>query len=318
MRVAVTGSAGCLARALLPRLLAEPRVTAVLGLDLRPARLRHARYAEHRVDLRRPGLETLLAGCDAVVHLAALVLPRPGRRPSRAERREHTLALGLNVYEAARRAGVARFVHASSAAVYGAWPDNPARLTEDAPLRPNPGFAYAEDKAALDIALREAAARGGPALVNLRLHAIVGPRAQPLLRALLRQPFHPRLPDPQPLLQCLWEDDAAGAVVRALFHGPPGTYNISAQPPLAFRDLHRRLHRRSRAVPARAWFGVHRAVARLWPAAGEPAALAALAAPLVLDTTRAESLLGWRPVYDTAGCVEALGRALHHDRRKHG
>src|SRR5437588_7007660 len=40
-----------------------------------------------------------------------------------------------------------RLVYTSSAMVYGAWPNNPVPLTEDAPMRPNPGFAYATAKA---------------------------------------------------------------------------------------------------------------------------------------------------------------------------
>src|SRR4051794_14153036 len=38
-------------------------------------------------------------------------------------------------------------VYVSSAMVYGAWPNNPVPLTEDAPMRPNPGFGYATAKA---------------------------------------------------------------------------------------------------------------------------------------------------------------------------
>ena len=38
----------------------------------------------------------------------------------------------------------------SSATVYGAWANNPVPLTEDAPLRPNPEFAYAVHKAQVE------------------------------------------------------------------------------------------------------------------------------------------------------------------------
>ena len=44
------------------------------------------------------------------------------------------------VLDAAAAAGVRKIVRPSSAAVYGAWANNPVPLTEDAPLRPNPGF----------------------------------------------------------------------------------------------------------------------------------------------------------------------------------
>ena len=37
-----------------------------------------------------------------------------------------------------------------AATVYGAWPTNPVPLTEDAPLRPNPGFAFAVQKAEIE------------------------------------------------------------------------------------------------------------------------------------------------------------------------
>ena len=37
-----------------------------------------------------------------------------------------------------------------SATVYGAWPTNPVPLTEDAPLRPDPGLAYAVQKAEVE------------------------------------------------------------------------------------------------------------------------------------------------------------------------
>src|SRR5207237_463839 len=40
-------------------------------------------------------------------------------------------------------ADVTTAVCVSSAMVYGAWPDNPVPLTEDAPVRPNPGFDVA-------------------------------------------------------------------------------------------------------------------------------------------------------------------------------
>jgi len=48
-----------------------------------------------------------------------------------------------DVLKQACHGGVRTLVHISSAVVYGAWPDNPIPLPEDAPLRPNTGFAFA-------------------------------------------------------------------------------------------------------------------------------------------------------------------------------
>jgi nucleoside-diphosphate-sugar epimerase len=51
---------------------------------------------------------------------------------------------------AARRAGVDQLVVLSSALVYGAWPDNPVPITEQAVLRPDPALELAGAKAELE------------------------------------------------------------------------------------------------------------------------------------------------------------------------
>lgn len=84
------------------------------------------------VDAAAPvhALKAALAGVDGLV-IGAAAAPA------------HVRAL----LEAAGDAGVGQVVLVSSAVVYGAWPDNPVPLSEDAPLRPNPGFAFAAERA---------------------------------------------------------------------------------------------------------------------------------------------------------------------------
>jgi UDP-glucose 4-epimerase len=76
-------------------------------------------------------------GCDAVLHLAALVsVPQSMRQPV------DTLAINAagtaNVLEAARQAGMRRFVLASTCAVYG---DLPGRKDEGSPVLPLSPYA---------------------------------------------------------------------------------------------------------------------------------------------------------------------------------
>ena len=79
------------------------------------------------------------------------------------------------VLEAAGAAGLGKVVLVSSAAVYGAWPNNPVPLTEDAPLRPNPGFPLGVHKAELERLLAEwALAR--PAVRSMRTISRAEPR----------------------------------------------------------------------------------------------------------------------------------------------
>ena len=62
------------------------------------------------------GIDEPHQGVDAVVHLAAV--PAPGRIPDSATF-HHNMVTTYNVFQAARRAGVKRIVHASSETVLG-------------------------------------------------------------------------------------------------------------------------------------------------------------------------------------------------------
>lgn len=313
MRVLVTGSASHLARVVLPRLCAREDVTAVTGIDLRASDFRHPRYNEQRLDIRDPALASHLTGIDAVIHLAFVVMPGAlGRaRHDRALIRDINLHGSANVFSLARKTGVRHCVHLSSAVVYGAWPDNPPLLDEQCPRRAMPGFSYAEDKVALEDWLDTFEAQNNtPTVVRLRPHVILGPHAQPMLHFLLRQPFYPRLPDPQPLTQCVWEDDVTEAVLLALDHRQAGSFNLAADPALSFRDMQRLRHRLTLSLPFALARGLHRTLWRFTGIAGEPAWFDGMRHSLAVDSRRARQTLGWRPRHDTAACLRALDRNL--------
>ena len=93
------------------------------------------------------------------------------------------------VLDAAAAVGVRKVIRVSSAAVYGAWPNNPVPLTEDAPLRPNPGFSPAVQAAEVERLLGEwrdehpavtvTTLRTAPVLGARRRAAAVAPAARP-------------------------------------------------------------------------------------------------------------------------------------------
>ena len=101
MRVFVTGSSAHLAQALLPKLCANPDVERVTGIDRLPPRFRHPKFTASRLDIRDSRLATLLAGHDALVHLAFVVL-----RGRMAEREMFDINVNGShkVFHAARRA----------------------------------------------------------------------------------------------------------------------------------------------------------------------------------------------------------------------
>ena len=281
MKVFVTGAASHLAAALLPRLLAAPGIEAVSGLDLRPSGHAHPRYREILADLCTADWTALLAGYDALVHLAYVVMR--GHTPL-ARMAAVNVAASQRLFDAA--AGLPRVVHLSSASVYG----NGERLSESAPLSPLPGFHYAQHKAQLDTWLE---ARH-PGVVRLRPHVILGPHAQPFLRRMAHTRFYPALGHPLPHYQCVHEDDVALAILTALQGPAAGPYNLAHPASFTLRELAARGGHRPIGLPLATIKALHYGAWLLSASGGEPGWLRGLAGPLTLDCSRAERELGWR------------------------
>jgi len=170
--IVVTGASGFIGSALVTRLAAAGlRVT---GIDRRPpaaARPAPRHVVADLADPLAPAVRDLLAGADAVVHLAGRAGVRD-RRPGveLARHRDNVLAT-RRVLAAATGPVLA----ASSSSVYGGARDGRACREDDA-LRPAGG--YASSKAAAENAC--AAARdGGAAVCVLRPFTVVGPGQRP-------------------------------------------------------------------------------------------------------------------------------------------
>jgi predicted dehydrogenase/nucleoside-diphosphate-sugar epimerase len=114
----------------------------------------------------RSDLERALEGCESVVHAGIGTSWRP------SERRTTNVQGTKNLVDAALRAGVKRFVHISTIALYG---DRvTGTITEDTPPQPKKGWDYAESKLAAEQVVLEAAAKGLPAVI-LRVAVVYGP-----------------------------------------------------------------------------------------------------------------------------------------------
>ncbi|MEW6313765.1 MAG: NAD-dependent epimerase/dehydratase family protein [Pseudomonadota bacterium] len=296
MKVFVSGSSSHLARALLPRLCAHPAVTGITGLDLMPPVYAHAKFRALQGDLRSTPLVQLLAGHNALIHLAWVVLRG---RTSVANMHAVNIEASLALFRAAHAAGVTRFIHLSSAAVYGAG----MQLTETAPLAPEGDFLYAQHKAELERLL----AAEFPERVVLRPHIILGPHAQPLLLTLARQPFYPALPDPQPLLQCVHEDDVSQAILLCLEQRRSGTYNLASTDSFSFREVVRK-NKIHCALPLPLIEVLTMLAWRLTGWGGEPGWVTAMDKTLTLDCSKARRELGWQPRYSAR---ETLNRLFH-------
>lgn len=310
MHIVITGSAGRLARVLIPRLLANPAIGRISGIDQRAHDFKHPKFTGYVADIRQSTVMKTLQGADALLHMAFVLMGgHLGRgRHQRALIRDINVNASIQLFEAAVAADVQRLLFVSSAAAYGAWPNNPEAIVETQALRAMPGFAYAQDKVAVEHWLDGLESRHPEQrVIRLRPHAILGLHAHPLLRMVLRQPFYPALADPLPLTQCVWEEDVAQAIETALLSAQAaGAYNLAAQPAMSLHAMLAHRHRWTLPFPLGLAQRLHRLAWSVTAMAGEPGWVQGMRHHLALDTDKAQRELHWRPHYDTLACLDAL------------
>jgi nucleoside-diphosphate-sugar epimerase len=219
--VVVTGAAGQLGQRVCALAVADPAVSHVIALDRRPMKRLPEGVERHQVDLATADLKPLFEGASVIVHLAQADGPARGDAISRPTGEG---ALARRVLDAASAVGADHVVLLSSATAYGAWANNPVPLTEDAPLRPNPGVAMASEKAEAERASAEwRDDHPGATVAILRPTVSVTAGANGwLARALARSSALP-VTDEEPPAQFLDIADLASAVDlarRARLDGP--------------------------------------------------------------------------------------------------
>jgi nucleoside-diphosphate-sugar epimerase len=165
--------------------------------------------------------KALLEGATALVYVATTEPAEPAQSTGDVERVRRVL-------DAAGDAGVAHIVLLSDATAYGAWDNNAVPLTEDAPLRPNPGFAFAAERAEIErLAAEWRDDHPGTTATLLRPVPAMA-RHQPswLVRALRLGSAMPAGEEEAPA-QFLHLDDLARAVDQARRQQLDGPYNVA-------------------------------------------------------------------------------------------
>jgi UDP-glucose 4-epimerase len=142
MKILMTGSSGKVGR-VVAAALAQSHT--IVGIDRN-----HGPHTEHPGDIRTCNWAPLLAGCDAVVHFAALHAPHRESH-SEAEFVATNVEATARLLDAAKVAGVRRFVLASTTSVYGRAMKGKASATwVTEALWPEPEDIYDETKLAAE------------------------------------------------------------------------------------------------------------------------------------------------------------------------
>ena len=175
----VTGGAGFIGSHLCRRLLASGCAVRVLD-DLSSGRRENLAALDGEVDLVEGDLRdealvsAALAGVDYVLHHAAVASVQTSIERPRFEQEVNAVGT-LQLFEAARRAGVRRVVFAASAASYGKDPTAPKREE----MLPAPESPYAISKIAGEYYARVYSSLYGLEVVCLRYFNVFGPRQDP-------------------------------------------------------------------------------------------------------------------------------------------
>jgi UDP-glucose 4-epimerase len=234
-RILVTGGAGMVGRALAEAL------PDVIATDLARGSLpENMRFRPMNVTGTDPDTVIGEERPEVVVHLASIVTPPPDM--TREQAYSVDVSGTRNVLGACIRHGVRRIVVTSSGAAYGYHPDNPVPLTEDAPCRGNPQFAYSDHKRRVEEMLAEARDTH-PALeqVVLRVGTVLGAGTENQITALFHRPRLLAVRGSDSPFVFIWTRDLARIVARAATDGPPGIYNVAGDGWLTVDDLARKL-----------------------------------------------------------------------------
>ena len=141
MKVLVTGGAGYIGSVLVRQLLNKGYKVRVLdslkfGGEALYDVMMHPDFEFFNGDIRDTvAVENALVGIDAIAHLAAIV-GDPACKKFSEEANETNWTGSVALFEAAERAGVKRFVFASTCSNYGKMSDPNSFVTEESELRP--------------------------------------------------------------------------------------------------------------------------------------------------------------------------------------
>ena len=306
--VAVTGAARGVGQALAARLADSPLVGRVVAIDDHRGDV--AGVTWRVADVRDPALAARLAGVDVVVHadMSTSVDQDPRERRARNVRGAQT------VLTAAAAERIARVVLVTSAMVYGARPDNPVPLPEDAPLLADADGSMAGDLLEVEeLARRSRRANPGTSVTVVRPAALVGDAVDTLLTRHFEAPRLLAVRGCEPRWQFCHVDDLVAALELAAAGTVTGDFAVGCDGSLSQDEVESLSGMKSIELPARLTFGTAQRLHRLGATPAPAAELRYVVYPWVVDCAALRAA-GWQPSVSNAEALSVLlaARAGHH------
>ncbi|MDR8407592.1 NAD-dependent epimerase/dehydratase family protein [Nonomuraea sp. 3-1Str] len=311
--VLVTGVSRHIGARVASVLAADPDISRVIGVDTVPppsltrdGGISLGRTEFVRVDLRSPDIAQVIAAADidTVVHMS--LVSAPSRTTGRALMKEHNVIGAMQLLGACQRsATVRRVVVRSTTAVYGSSPRDPAVFTEDLEPHDGPVHGYAKDAAEVEGYVRGFARRRPDITVSLlRFANFMGPGVDSPLTRYFTQPVLPTVFGFDPRLQFVHEDDAVEVLRRMATEDHPGTFNVAGAGVLLLSQCARRAGRASMPLLAPAFRMLGDAARRAGLVDYSPEQVRLMSHGRVVDCSRLEAELGWKPKFTTGAAFD--------------
>jgi len=298
--VAVTGAAAGVGYALTVRLAASPKVKKVIAIDGRRGDI--AGVTWRVADVRDPALAGRLAGVDVLVH-ADLDLAADS---DALARRTFNVRGAQTVLTAAAAGRVGRVVLLTSSMVYGARPDNPVPLPEDAPLAAEADSSVAGDLLEIEqLARRSPRTNPGMAVTVVRPAALVGEAVDTLVTRHFEAPRLLTVKGCAPRWQFCHVEDLISALEFTVGGGIDGQFTVGCDGWLEQDAVEQISGLKSIELPARLTFGTAQRLHRLGVTPAPAMDLRYVVYPWVTDCAALRAA-GWRPRYDNAEALRVL------------
>jgi nucleoside-diphosphate-sugar epimerase len=298
--VAVTGAAAGIGHALTVRLAASSKIKRVIAIDARRGDI--AGVTWRVADVRDPVLAGRLTGVDVVVHADLDLAPDSDPRARRA----FNVRGAQTVLTAAAAGRVGRVVLLTSSMVYGARPDNPVPLPEDAPLAADTDSSVAGDLLEIEqLARRSPRANPGMAVTVVRPAALVGESVDTLVTRHFEAPRLLTVKGCAPRWQFCHVDDLTSALEFAVGGGIDGQFTVGSDGWLEQDEVEQISGLKSIELPARLTFGTAQRLHRLGVTPAPAIDLRYVVYPWVTDCAALRAA-GWRPQFDNADVLRIL------------
>jgi UDP-glucose 4-epimerase len=301
MRYLITGGSGYIGTRLVELLARGEDTEKIVIADVVPPKGGYRPKTQYeKVDVRdRPAVHAALqrANPDVLVHLAFIL------NPIHDEGLMYDVDVNgtHNVLEAAADVGIRQVLVTTSGVAYGAFPDNPAPITEDWPVRGVARFSYARDKTESDRIVQLWALQHPDVITTIVRPCIVyGPNVDNyLVRLWSKAPMIADVGNIDAAAQFVHEDDVVDAISRLLLGRHSGQFNLAADGLMTRRECAELLDTRVVKMPVWLYRALAKVYWRLRLGEAPPGGIDFELYPWILSNEKVKKTLDWTPKYSS-------------------